>query len=155
MTNLVEVVVQQRTAALERPLTYRVPPGLELGVGDVVRVPLGPRELYGFVVAGPRLGEPPPNVRAVLARASEIPAFDAAGLALAQWIAEHYCCSLSEALGPMIYGAALGFGTSPFTQLSTAGTSNDNLYYTGNPGQAYNQAVGLGYPNLTALAARF
>ena len=56
---------------------------------------------------------------------------------------------------PTIYGISLGFGTSPFTQLSTAGTSNDNLYYTGNPGQAYNQAVGLGYPNLTALAARF
>jgi kumamolisin len=56
---------------------------------------------------------------------------------------------------PTIYGTSLGFGASPFTQLSTAGTSNDNLYYTGNPGQAYNPAVGLGYPNLTALAARF
>jgi kumamolisin len=56
---------------------------------------------------------------------------------------------------PAIYGASLGFGASPFTQLSTASTSNDNLYFTGNPGQTYNQAVGLGYPNLTALAARF
>ena len=56
---------------------------------------------------------------------------------------------------PAIYGASLGFGASPFTQLNTAGTSNDNLYYTGNPGQTYNPAVGLGYPNLTALAARF
>jgi kumamolisin len=56
---------------------------------------------------------------------------------------------------PTIYGTSLGFGASPFTQLSTASTSNDNLYYTGNPGQAYNPAVGLGYPNLTALAARF
>ena len=107
MTNLVDVVVQQRTAALDRPLTYSVPAGLELGLGDVVRVPLGPRELYGFVVAGPRSGEPPPNVRAVIARAGDVPAFDAAGLALARWIAEHYCCSLAEALGPMIYGAAL------------------------------------------------
>jgi kumamolisin len=56
---------------------------------------------------------------------------------------------------PAIYGTSLGFGASPFTQLSTASTSNDNLYFTGNPGQAYNPAVGLGYPNLTALAARF
>jgi kumamolisin len=56
---------------------------------------------------------------------------------------------------PTIYGTSLGFGASPFTQLSTASTSNDNLYYTGNPGQTYNPAVGLGYPNLTALAARF
>lgn len=107
MTNLVDVVVQQRTAALERPLTYLVPVDLVLGIGDVVRVPLGPRELYGFVVGGPRLGEPPSKARAVLARAGDLPAFDAAGLALARWIAEHYCCSLSEALGPMIYGAAL------------------------------------------------
>ena len=34
------------------------------------------------------------------------------------------------------------------------GTSNDNLYYTGNPGEPYNQAVGLGIPDLTALAGR-
>jgi len=29
---------------------------------------------------------------------------------------------------PAIYGMGLGFGSSPFTQLSTASTSNDNLY---------------------------
>jgi hypothetical protein len=27
--------------------------------------------------------------------------------------------------------------------------------YTGNPGQRYNEAVGLGIPNLTALAGDF
>ena len=52
---------------------------------------------------------------------------------------------------PYIYGAALA-GNSPFTSLSTASTSNDNLYYTGNPGEPYNQGAGLGYPNLTKLA---
>jgi kumamolisin len=56
---------------------------------------------------------------------------------------------------PAIYGMALtGFGGSPFTQLNTAGTGNDNIYYTGNPGQAYNEGDGLGVPNLTALAGR-
>ena len=55
---------------------------------------------------------------------------------------------------PSIYAdAALGGG--PFTELDQAGTSNDNLYYTGNPGQRYNEAVGLGIPNLTALAGDF
>jgi subtilase family serine protease len=54
---------------------------------------------------------------------------------------------------PAIYGMALAHG-SPFTQLNTAGTSNDNIYYTGNPGQAYNEGDGLGIPNLTALAGR-
>ena len=44
---------------------------------------------------------------------------------------------------------------SPFNPLNTAGTSNDNLYYTGNPGEPYNQAVGLGTPNLTELSGDF
>jgi kumamolisin len=55
---------------------------------------------------------------------------------------------------PSIYADA-AFGGGPFTELDQAGTSNDNLYYTGNPGQRYNEAVGLGIPNLTALAGDF
>ena len=55
---------------------------------------------------------------------------------------------------PSIYAVAGGF-RSPFTELSTAGTSNDNIYYTGQPGEPYNQGVGLGTPNLTALASDF
>jgi subtilase family serine protease len=51
---------------------------------------------------------------------------------------------------PAIYAdAALGGG--PFTELDHAGTSNDNLYYTGNPGERFNEAVGLGIPNLTGI----
>ena len=55
---------------------------------------------------------------------------------------------------PSIYAAAHG-GGSPFNPLDTAGTSNDNLYYTGQPGTDYNPGVGLGIPNLTALSADF
>lgn len=33
--------------------------------------------------------------------------------------------------------------------------SNDNLFYTGNPGTVWNPATGLGLPNLTALASKF
>ena len=55
---------------------------------------------------------------------------------------------------PSIYAVAGGF-KSPFTELSTAGTSNDNIYYTGQPGEPYNQGVGLGTPNLTELSADF
>jgi kumamolisin len=55
---------------------------------------------------------------------------------------------------PQIYPFAAGHG-SPFTPLQQAGTSNDNLYYTGQPGAVYNEATGLGYPNLTRLAADF
>jgi kumamolisin len=53
---------------------------------------------------------------------------------------------------PASYAAATR-GGSPFTVLRRSGTSSDNLYYTGNPGQPYNQGSGLGYPNLSKLAA--
>ena len=106
MIRLVDVLVQQRTAAVDRPLSYHVPDGMELAVGDVVRVPLGPREVYGFVIeTGSHAAAA--NLRPVGARVEGPRAFDAAGLRLAHWIAEHYCCTLGEALAPMIYGAAL------------------------------------------------
>ncbi|HTT89432.1 MAG TPA: S53 family peptidase [Acidimicrobiales bacterium] len=55
---------------------------------------------------------------------------------------------------PTIYAAAHGFN-SPFTQLNQVGTGNDNIYYTGNPGELYNEGVGLGMPDLAKLAADF
>jgi kumamolisin len=55
---------------------------------------------------------------------------------------------------PTIYTAAAA-GYHAFTQLNTAGTSNDNIYYTGNPGQQYNQGIGLGLPDLTKIADLF
>jgi subtilase family serine protease len=55
---------------------------------------------------------------------------------------------------PSIYEFAAG-PHSPFTPLQQSGTGNDNIYYTGNPGQLYNQGSGLGYPNLSQLAADF
>ena len=44
---------------------------------------------------------------------------------------------------PTIYAAAFG-GNSPFTPLDQAGTSNDNIYYTGNPGEPYNEGPASG-----------
>ena len=55
---------------------------------------------------------------------------------------------------PKIYRLAAQPG-SPFAPLDTAGTSNDNLYYTGTPGHTYNVGSGLGTPNLAALAGDF
>jgi subtilase family serine protease len=55
---------------------------------------------------------------------------------------------------PAVYHAVAS-GFNAFTQLNAAGTSNDNILYTGNPGQAYNQGVGLGLPDLTKLAGLF
>jgi kumamolisin len=55
---------------------------------------------------------------------------------------------------PRLYAVA-NKPDSPLTPLDQAGTNNDNLFYTGNPGRAYNPAVGLGYPNLSELARDF
>ena len=55
---------------------------------------------------------------------------------------------------PYMYAAAVSFN-SPFTQLNQAGTSNDNIYYTGNPGEPYNEGIGLGQPDLAKLAGDF
>jgi primosomal protein N' (replication factor Y) len=106
MSRAVDVLVQQRTSRVEHPLTYLVPSDLELGIGDVVRVPLGPRELYGFVVSEPRDADPK-GLRAIASRVDARPAFDRRGLGLAEWIAEHYCCTLGEALGPTVYAAGI------------------------------------------------
>jgi subtilase family serine protease len=53
---------------------------------------------------------------------------------------------------PSLYQFAAG-SSSPVTPLSQAGTGNDNLFYTGNPGELYNAATGLGVPDLAAYAA--
>ncbi len=53
---------------------------------------------------------------------------------------------------PSLYQFAAG-SASPVTPLSQAGTGNDNLFYTGSPGQLYNPASGLGVPNMAAYAS--
>lgn len=55
---------------------------------------------------------------------------------------------------PSIYQFAQS-PNSPFTPLQQAGTGNDNIYYTGNPGALFNEATGLGTPNISALARDF
>jgi kumamolisin len=56
---------------------------------------------------------------------------------------------------PVIYGAVAHGGHGLFSNINTAGTDNDNIYYTGNPGAQYNQGIGLGQPNLAKIAGVF
>jgi subtilase family serine protease len=55
---------------------------------------------------------------------------------------------------PAIYQFAQS-RNSPFKPLDQSGTSNDNLYYTGTPGNVYNVGSGLGTPDLAQLASDF
>jgi hypothetical protein len=44
---------------------------------------------------------------------------------------------------------------TPLSSVSTEADGNDDLYFTGTPGTAYNPATGLGTPDLGKLAAVF
>jgi kumamolisin len=52
---------------------------------------------------------------------------------------------------PFLYSLAAG-PDSPVTPLNQVGTGNDNLFFTGNSGQLYNEATGLGVPDLAKFA---
>lgn len=108
MARVTDVLVQLRTARFDRALTYGVPADLAVGIGDVVRVPLGPREVYAYALTEPREEPAPPeNLREVRSRVPGAPAFTAIGLELARWMAEYYLCSLAEALGALVLAGSI------------------------------------------------
>ncbi|PJI09300.1 MULTISPECIES: S53 family peptidase [Clostridium] len=55
---------------------------------------------------------------------------------------------------PQIYRFAQS-KDSPITPLNDTGVGNDNIFYTGTKGAIYNQATGLGIPNVAKLSASF
>ncbi len=104
---VVEALPAIRSSRFDLPLTYDAD-GLELGIGDVVRVPLGSRELLAFVVSPVReAAEPPKPLKRVLERLDVPRAFDEIGLQLASFVAEHYLCTLGEALGAAVLADAI------------------------------------------------
>ena len=80
---------------------------MTLDVGDVVRVPLGSRDVFGYVLTAPYAGDADAVLRDVVERVDVPRAFDGAGLELARWIANRYLCSLREALGALVLAAAI------------------------------------------------
>jgi subtilase family serine protease len=80
--------------------------------------------------------------------------FGAPQLAAAAALIDQYAGHRAGLWNPSIYAFATS-ASSPFTPLSAQGTSNDNLYYTGTPGQVFNPGSGLGYPDLAKLAGDF
>src|ERR1700680_1072232 len=86
----VDVLPHLKTARFDRSLTYRVPDELQLEVGDVVRVPLGSRDVFAYVLSAPHRGDDSAKLREVIARVDGPRAFDGTGLELARWIADRY-----------------------------------------------------------------
>ena len=103
---MIEALAAIRSSRFDLPLTYEVG-DLRLAVGDVVRIPLGSREVLAYVVTAPREAEPDPRVKRVIERCEVPRAFDETGLQLARFVAERYICTLGQALGAVVLGAAL------------------------------------------------
>lgn len=96
-----------RSSRFNLPLTYEAG-SLQLDIGDVVRVPLGSRDVVAFVVSPVVEDEQPEHaLRPVLERLDVPRAFDATGLHLAKFVAEHYLCTLGEALGAVVLADAI------------------------------------------------
>jgi primosomal protein N' (replication factor Y) (superfamily II helicase) len=108
LTGVVDVLVP---VALDRAYSYRVPRGLDLKVGDVVCVPLGPREVVGVVWA--ENARPDPRLHNRLKDVSEkldVPALKPELRALVDWVANYtlsargmvmrMCLRMGEDLGP-------------------------------------------------------
>lgn len=96
LTAVVRVVPDVPSFAVDDGFAYSVPAGMTLGIGSVVRVPLGGRRVRGWVVA---VGEAErPGLRPVLAQSGDLPVFDAPLLGVLRWAAIHYVAPLSAVL---------------------------------------------------------
>jgi len=83
-----------------RTFTYRIPDGLELVPGHLVRVGFGPRSVAGVVTA---LDVPYDGaLREIDALVHSIPLLRPHQLALAAWIAEQYRTGVADAVRAML-----------------------------------------------------
>jgi len=107
-TGIVDVLVP---VALDHTYSYRVPRGLELKAGDVVCVPLGPREVVGVVWA--ENAKPEPRLHNRLKDVSEkldVPPLKGELRSLVDWVSNYtlsargmvlrMCLRMGEDLGP-------------------------------------------------------
>ena len=96
-----EIAVTSRTSRATGAFTYSVPANLNPVVGTLVWVPFGQRLSQGIVVALAD-AEPPFPTKDIFALCGPLPVLSPAQIALARWIADHYCCSLSAAVNQML-----------------------------------------------------
>ena len=107
-TRIVDVLVP---VALNQTYSYRVPRGMELRAGDVIGVPLGPREVLAVVWA--ENANPDPRLHNRLKEVSEkldVPPLKPELRSLVDWVANYtlsprgmvlrMCLRMGEHLGP-------------------------------------------------------
>lgn len=105
-----------RSSRFDLPLTYDAGE-LELRIGDVVRVPLGSREVVAFVVSPIREESDVRSYKRVVERLDVPRAFDDTGLQLARFVAERYVCTLGEALSAAVLSDAIPRMRDSFVRL--------------------------------------
>src|SRR4051812_21095289 len=78
---------------LETPLDYRIPPDLRTGcrIGQRVLVPLGKRQVLGYIVGLSRTSTVA-DLKELVEILDETPLLTPALLQLTHWIAEYYLC---------------------------------------------------------------
>jgi primosomal protein N' (replication factor Y) (superfamily II helicase) len=103
---VIDALATIRSSRFDLPLTYAAET-FDLQVGDVVRVPLGNREVLAYVVTASYDAPPDPKRKAVLERLDVPRAFDDEGLHLARFVSEYYLCTLGEALSAVVLAGAL------------------------------------------------
>jgi primosomal protein N' len=96
LVDAVRVVPAVPTFAVDGGFWYLAPEHLDLGLGSMVRVPLGGRRVRGFVVETAR--RPPQGLKAVVARSGNLPVFDRRLLESLEWASKHYVAPLSVML---------------------------------------------------------
>lgn len=102
----VDALAAIRSPRFNLPLTYDAR-DLDLHVGDVVRVPLGTRDVVAFVVSDVREARADAKLKGVSEKLDVPRAFDETGLYLARFIADYYVCTLGDALSAVVLSAAV------------------------------------------------
>ncbi len=104
---VVDALPAIRSSRFDLPLTYDAG-RLSVEIGDVVRVPLGRREMLAFIVSPVREIERAPQTLKNIAERLNVPrAFDEGGLELARFMARQYLCTLGEALSAVVLADAI------------------------------------------------
>lgn len=102
----VDALAAIRSSRFDLPLTYDAR-DLPLRIGDVVRVPLGNREVVAFIVSDVREAPADAKLKPVIEKLDVPRAFDETGLHLARFISDYYLCTLGDALSAVVLSAAI------------------------------------------------
>ncbi|MEO1045159.1 MAG: primosomal protein N' [Pseudomonadota bacterium] len=111
------------------PLDYAMPPGMELTPGDIVTVPLGPRQLTGIVWEADKTQNDDVSekkLRPVIAKA-DLPPLSQPMRRLAEWASDYYLAPLASVLRMAIPGSAALKEARDITEYSLSDKRPDRM----------------------------